>query len=189
MRPRCAHTNGVTEISASATRLPSRTMYVADTASCRQPTRSVPHHRRHGIVQTADSRQRRVTPRNPIRTTRSAEGAWGVGLHHRYALRRCATIPEAEWSDIAARRVSSGFGTDAAVGQRNNCRKIVLVSIKVATFTPNIQYLRSVNAHLCMLKFTGLPIEAHAGVHGIRMCGQKVVSKHNCSRGNNKIGR
>ncbi len=39
--------------------------------------------------------------------------------------------------DIAARRVSSGFGTDAAVGQRNNCRKIVLVSIKVATFTPN----------------------------------------------------
>lgn len=91
--------------------------------------------------------------------------------------------------DIAARRVSSGFGTDAAVGQRNNCRKIVLVSIKVATFTPNIQYLRSVNAHLCMLKFTGLPIEAHAGVHGIRMCGQKVVSKHNCSRGNNKIGR
>ena len=145
MRPRCAHTNGVTEISASATRLASRTMYVADTASCRQPTRSAPHHRRrcivqtadslcatssptlhhadsrlalrhiiadaascrqptrsaphhlrHGIMQAADSRQRRVTPRNPIRTTRSAEGAWGVGMHHRYALRRCATTPEAE---------------------------------------------------------------------------------------------
>ena len=29
------------------------------------------------------------------------------------------------------------FGADIAVGQRNNCRKIVLVSIKVATFTPN----------------------------------------------------
>lgn len=104
-----SYTNGVTEISASATRLASRTMNVADTASCRQPTRSAPHHRRHGIVQTADSRQRRVTPRNPIRTTRSAEGAWGVGLHHRYELRRCATIPEAEWSDIAARRVSNEF--------------------------------------------------------------------------------
>lgn len=61
------------------------------------------------------------------------------------------------------------FGADAAVGQRNNCRKIVLVSIKVATFTPNFQYLKSVNAHLCTLKFTGLQIEAHAGVHGIRM--------------------
>ena len=81
------------------------------------------------------------------------------------------------------------FGADVAVGQRNNCRKIVLVSIKVVTFTPNFQYLRSVNAHLCTLKFTVLPIEVHAGVHGIRMCGQKVVSKHNCSRGNNKIGR
>lgn len=71
--------------------------------------------------------------------------------------------------DIAARRVSSGFGTDTAVGQRNNCRKIVLVNTKVATFTPNFQYLKSVNAHLCTLKFTGLQIEAHAGVHGIRM--------------------
>lgn len=71
--------------------------------------------------------------------------------------------------DIAARRVSSGFGADDAVGQINNCRKIVLVSIKVVTFTPNFQYLRSVNAYLCTLKFTGLQIEAHAGVHGIRM--------------------
>lgn len=71
--------------------------------------------------------------------------------------------------DIAARRVSSGFGADAAVGQRNNCRKIVLVSIKVATFTPNFQYLKSVKAHLCTLKFTGLQIEAHTVVHGIRM--------------------
>lgn len=61
------------------------------------------------------------------------------------------------------------FGADAAVGQRNNCRKIVLVSIKVVTFTPNFQYLRSVNAHLCTLKFTGLQIEAHAGVNRIRM--------------------
>ena len=61
------------------------------------------------------------------------------------------------------------FGADAAVGQRNNCRKIVLVSIKVVTFTPNFQYLRSVNAHLCTLKFTGLPIEVHAGVNRIRM--------------------
>lgn len=61
------------------------------------------------------------------------------------------------------------FGTDAAVGQRNNCRKIVLVSIKVVTFTPNFQYLKSADAHLCTLKFTGLQIEAHAGVHGIRM--------------------
>lgn len=71
--------------------------------------------------------------------------------------------------DIAARRVSSGFGADAAVGQRNNCRKIVLVSIKVATFTPNFQYLKSVKAHLCTLKFTGLQIEAHTVVHGVRM--------------------
>ena len=124
MRPRCAHTNGVTEISASATLLPSCTPsptlhradsrlalrhIIADTASYRQPTRSAPHHRRRCIVQTADSRQRRVTPRNPIRTTHSAEGAWGVGLHHRYALRRCATSPEAEWSDIAARRVGNAF--------------------------------------------------------------------------------
>lgn len=62
-----------------------------------------------------------------------------------------------------------GLGTDAAVGQRNNCRKIVLVNTKVATFTPNFQYLKSVNAHLCTLKFTGLPIEAHAGVNRIRM--------------------
>lgn len=61
------------------------------------------------------------------------------------------------------------FGADAAVGQRNNCRKIVLVNTKVATFTPNFQYLRSVKAHLCTLKFTGLQIEAHAGEHGIRM--------------------
>lgn len=75
------------------------------------------------------------------------------------------------------------LGADAAVGQRNNCRKIVLVSIKVATFTPKFQYLRSVDAPLCTLKFTGLPMEAHTGVHGIRMCGQEVVSKHNCSRG------
>ncbi len=163
MRPRCAHTNGVTEISASATRLASRTMNVADTASCRQPTRSAPHHRRHGIVQTADSRQRRVTPRNPIRTTHSAEGAWGVGLHHRYALRRCATSPEAEWSDIAARRVGNAFWGRCAVGQRNNCRKIVLVSIKVATFTPHSQYLRSADAHRYALKFTGLLAEARAG--------------------------
>ena len=77
------------------------------------------HHalrRRRCIVQTADSRQRRVTPRNPIRTTRSAEGAWGVGLHHRYALRRCSTSPEAEWSDIAARRVSNEFW------DRHRCR-------------------------------------------------------------------
>lgn len=72
-------------------------------------------------------------------------------------------------SDIAARRVSSGFGADVAVGQRNNCRKIVLVSIKVVTFTPNFQYLRSDKAHLCTLKFTGLQIEAHAGMHRIRM--------------------
>lgn len=71
--------------------------------------------------------------------------------------------------DIAARRVSRGFGADDAVGQINNCRKIVLVSIKVVTFTPNFQYLRSVNAYLCTLKFTGLPIEAHTVVHGIRM--------------------
>lgn len=61
------------------------------------------------------------------------------------------------------------FGADAAVGQRNNCRKIVLVSIKVATFTPNFQYLKSDKAHLCALKFTGLQIEAHAGVNRIRM--------------------
>lgn len=60
------------------------------------------------------------------------------------------------------------FGADAAVGQRNNCRKIVLVSIKVVTFTPNFQYLRSVNAYLCTLKFTGLQIEAHAGVNRMR---------------------
>ena len=46
------------------------------------------------------------------------------------------------------------FGADAAVGQRNNCRKIVLVSIKVVTFTPNFQYLKSDKAHLCTLKFT-----------------------------------
>lgn len=96
----------------------------------------------------------------------------------------------AEWWATSLQGASAmSFGADAAVGQRNNCRKIVLVSIKVVTFTPNFQYLRSVNAHLCTLKFTGLPIEAHAGVHGIRMCGQKVVSKHNCSRGNNKIER
>lgn len=62
-----------------------------------------------------------------------------------------------------------GFGTDAAVGQINNCRKIVLVNTKVATFTPNFQYLRSVKAHLCTLKFTGLQIEAYAGVNRIRM--------------------
>lgn len=55
------------------------------------------------------------------------------------------------------------FGADAAVGQRNNCRKIVLVSIKVVTFTPNFQYLKSDKAHLCTLKFTGLPDEARAG--------------------------
>lgn len=61
------------------------------------------------------------------------------------------------------------LGADVAVGQRNNCRKIVLVSIKVVTFTPNFQYLRSVNAHLCTLKFTGLQIEEHAGVNRIRM--------------------
>lgn len=61
------------------------------------------------------------------------------------------------------------FGTDTAVGQRNNCRKIVLVSIKVATFTPNFQYLKSDKAHCYALKFTGLQIEAHAGVHRIRM--------------------
>ena len=73
-----------------------------------------------------------------------------------------ALLPQRR-SDIAARRVSSGFGTDAAVGQRNNCRKIVLVSIKVATFTPNFQCLKSVNAHLCTLKFTGLSVEARAG--------------------------
>ena len=71
--------------------------------------------------------------------------------------------------DIAAGRVSSGFGADDAVGQINNCRKIVLVSIKVVTFTPNFQYLRSVNAYLCTLKFTGLQIEAHAGVNRMRM--------------------
>ena len=65
--------------------------------------------------------------------------------------------------DIAARRVSSGFGTDAAVGQRNNCRKIVLVSIKVATFTPKFQYLKSADEHRYTLKFTGLPAEARAG--------------------------
>lgn len=94
--------------------------------------------------------------------------------------------------DIAARRVSSGFGTDAAVGQRNNCRKIVLVSIKVATFTPNFQYLKSDNAHLCTLKFTGLPIEAHAGVHRIRMRCECVANEYICiiaREGNNKIGR
>ena len=55
------------------------------------------------------------------------------------------------------------FGADAAVGQRNNCRKIVLVSIKVVTFTPNFQYLKSDEAHLCTLKFTGLLAEACAG--------------------------
>lgn len=73
-----------------------------------------------------------------------------------------ALLPQRR-SDIAARRVSSGFGTDAAVGQRNNCRKIVLVSIKVATFTPHSQYLKSVDAHRYTLKFTGLPAEARAG--------------------------
>ena len=73
-----------------------------------------------------------------------------------------ALLPQRR-SDIAARRVSSGFGTDAAVGQRNNCRKIVLVSIKVVTFTPHSQYLRSADAHRYTLKFTGLPAEARAG--------------------------
>lgn len=46
------------------------------------------------------------------------------------------------------------FGADVAVGQRNNCRKIVLVSIKVATFTPHSQYLRSADVHRYALKFT-----------------------------------
>lgn len=55
------------------------------------------------------------------------------------------------------------FGADATVGQRNNCRKIVLVSIKVATFTPHSQYLRSADAHRYTLKFTGLLAEARAG--------------------------
>lgn len=73
------------------------------------------------------------------------------------------------------------FGADVAVGQRNNCRKIVLVSIKVVTFTPNFQYLKSVNAHLCTLKFTGLHMEAHAGVNRIRMRCELYL--HNCSRG------
>ena len=65
--------------------------------------------------------------------------------------------------DIAARRVSSGFGTDATVGQRNNCRKIELVSIKVANFSPHSQYLKSADAHRYTLRFTGLPAEARAG--------------------------
>lgn len=73
-----------------------------------------------------------------------------------------ALLPQRR-SDIAARRVSNEFGADAAVGQRNNCRKIVLVSIKVATFTPNFQYLKSADAHRYTLKFTGLPAEARAG--------------------------
>lgn len=90
----------------------------------------------------------------------------------RYALSLCASemryYPRGGVTSLQG--VSAmGFGTDAAVGQRNNCRKIVLVSIKVVTFTPNFQYLRSVNAHLCTLKFTGLQIEAHAGVNRIRM--------------------
>lgn len=55
------------------------------------------------------------------------------------------------------------LGADAAVGQRNNCRKIVLVSIKVATFTPKFQYLKSADAHRYALKFTGLPAETRAG--------------------------
>lgn len=55
------------------------------------------------------------------------------------------------------------FGADVAVGQRNNCRKIVLVSIKVVTFTLHFQYLRSADAHRCTLKFTGLPAETRAG--------------------------
>lgn len=54
------------------------------------------------------------------------------------------------------------FGADAAVGQRNNCRKIVLVSIKVATFTPKFQYLKSDKAHRYALKFIGLSAEARA---------------------------
>lgn len=55
------------------------------------------------------------------------------------------------------------FGAGVAVGQRNNCRKIVFVSIKVATFTPHFQYLRRADAHRYALKFTGLLAEARAG--------------------------
>ena len=73
-----------------------------------------------------------------------------------------ALLPQRR-SDIAARRVGNAFWGRCAVGQRNNCRKIVLVSIKVATFTPNFQYLKSYEAHLCTLKFTGLLAEARAG--------------------------
>ena len=80
----------------------------------------------------------------------------GAGRLDGYAPQRGA----AEWWATSLQGASAmSFGADAAVGQRNNCRKIVLVSIKVVTFTPNFQYLKSDKAHLCTLKFTGLPIE------------------------------
>ena len=38
-------------------------------------------------------RQRRITPRNPIRTTRQRRAHGASAGHHLYALRRCATSP------------------------------------------------------------------------------------------------
>ena len=41
-------------------------------------------------------RQRRITPRNPIRTTRQRRAHGASAGHHLYALRRCAPTPTAQ---------------------------------------------------------------------------------------------
>ena len=64
-------------------------------------------------------RQRRITPRNPIRTTRQRRAHGASAGHHLYALRRCATSPSRRGASPSKKPPSS----DCAM--RKNRRRAV----------------------------------------------------------------
>ena len=60
-------------------------------------------------------RQRRITPRNPIRTTRQRRAHGASAGHHLYALRRCATSPSRRGASPSKKPPSSSHCANGAI--------------------------------------------------------------------------
>ncbi len=71
-------------------------------------------------------RQRRITPRNPIRTTRQRRAHGASAGHQLYALRRCATSPSRRGASPSKKPPSSSVCTNGAM-QKNRRRAVVYV--------------------------------------------------------------
>ena len=65
-------------------------------------------------------RQRRITPRNPIRTTRQRRAHGASAGHHLYALRRCATSPSRRGASPSKKTATHRFAYPVVVEKKTD---------------------------------------------------------------------